>query len=168
MDLTAIKEFVDNYINQDNCGTAWPYYYVLQQRRMMPVPDGCGDIDLYHSSGWDIHEKTREEMLAIIHEEEPDFEGEPEDHEGVEKHDHVEIWEDEQSFFTKAELDRHLERNGHNYRRPVRPYVKYYYRNTEAKLLLKTMFELAGKDFDEEAKMLSKRKQPTTGAEVSE
>lgn len=152
IDMAWVNKFVEDYIAQDNCGTAWPYAYVLQELKRTPVPVGCGEMILYHSSSWGVYEYTRDKMLEFIRQDEPEFDGEPEDHKEVEANDYVEVWEDVQWFFTKAAYDEHMERNAHNYRRPVRPYVKYFYRDKEAEMILRTLFALAGKDYDQESK----------------
>lgn len=159
LELPAIQRFVNSYIEQDNAGTRWPYAYVLQQRKMIPVPAGMGEVTLYSSSAWELYEKTAEEMLAIILEIDPEFTTrqkttDPAEHEMVDVYEHVETWEDEQWFLTKAELEQHLAANNHNYKHPVRAYVKYFHRNEEMPLIMRTMFAIAGKDFNEEAKML--------------
>lgn len=52
-----------------------------------------------------------------------------------------------QYFFTQEAAERHLEINRHNLNNP-RLYVIHLRRNEEAELVLRTLFSLAGEDYD--------------------
>lgn len=149
VDMEAVKGFVDAYISQDNCGTAWPYSYVVQEKKRIPAFDGCGDFTTYNYPKWDLFDyKSKAELIETAKDYGEDF-----DEDNITECEWHEEWIDVQWFFTKEEAEGHLARNGHNLTSP-RLYVKHFYRNTEALLIMRTLFALVGKDFDEEAKML--------------
>lgn len=137
---TAVKKFVAEYIAQDNAGTAWPYGYAVQQKVTRSVPPGCGDRRLYYCQELGEH-YTHEELTEL---EIPFSEAEH-------VADYKEEWEHVQQFFLKSEAEAYLRRDAHNLK-STRLYVTYFRRNSEAEMILRTMFALAGVDYDKAAR----------------
>lgn len=157
MSIQAIKEFVKEYKNQDNRGTAFPYVYQLQEKAFTIVPDThCYDEVRYYSPDHeeDISEKEFIHRFGEI--DEVDFEENasysfPDDLESYcrqEEFDKIHIryyWKTVNTFFTRKGLEDHLAINHWNYG-DTRTYVEYLKRNSEMELILKTLFELVGEE----------------------
>lgn len=138
---SEIKTLVRNYIEQDNAHTAWPYAYVVQQQAMHLSPKGYGEETVYCCHEAEYYDYPSEEAL-IAALEENGWEN-PE----IQEYEITRHWQDQQWFFTKVEAEKHLEVNGHNYKK-TRLYVKYMFRHSEAEILLRHLFSIAGEDYD--------------------
>lgn len=140
-----IKNFVDNYINQDNRATRWPYAYVVQERVDHPAYAGCGDYTKYGCYEYECFDyDSKDELKKHLVEM------------GIKKFDifsyeKTEYWEDKQWFFTENAAKKHLDANGHNYKE-TRLYVKYFHRHSEAEMILRSLFTIAGEDYDKHAR----------------
>lgn len=140
--LAGVKNFVHNYITQDNRGTAWPICYVVQEEETVHVPDECSDEYQFRDADGGMYE---DEADLAKH-------GLTEDSEGVSKFYVKHQWRDVQAFFTEVEANAYLARDRHNLNENVRLYVDCWRRNTEAEMLLRVMFALAGEDYDKHRK----------------
>jgi hypothetical protein len=135
--IKVLKDFLSRIDLDDNRATARPILFLLQVRREMVV-DGDYHYDrvVYrHNDMFESCFDSKEECLQALkdygHNEEEVAEREDE----ITKHYLAEYWETEQVFLTKEGLDRHLELNRHNYRKPFRDYVIHAFRNPEIKEL---------------------------------
>lgn len=150
--VADVKEFVENYINQDNACTAWPYAYVVQQEVKRSAWHDGGDFEYYdHQNDATIAADGIEEHLKDWYEIENPFDafGDLQIPEHIQKYYIQREWEDVQWFFTKAEAELYLGRNAHNLNK-TQLYVKHFLRNTEAEMILRTLFSIAGYDYDKE------------------
>jgi len=136
-----IKQFVKDYIEQDNCITAWPYAYVVQARNDVPAFEGCGTIELYGCRQHDFYDySTRKELEDVLKEH-----GYEDFDDLIFQYDMTEAWDDKQWFFTQKGAENHLKQNSHNYRE-TRLYVKHMFRHNEAEMILRNLFSIAGED----------------------
>ena len=144
INLTEVKAFVDDYIKQDNRCTSWPYSYVVQQKKKVAAYNGCGETEWMCQEAEIFDAKSEGDMIDQLKEQ------------GYENWKDMDIysnqveetWEDVQWFFTeKAALD-YVANDKWNLS-PTRTYVKPLRRNSEAVLILKTMFALAECDYEE-------------------
>lgn len=133
-----VVQFVQDYRAQSNVGTAWPYAYVVQQDATRYCPDGEGDTVWLRSRDGeplriqDVPDGIDTDTLERLGETRTER-------------------EDVQWFFTKSEAEKYIERDGHNLKNPGL-YVKHFRRDTEAEMILRTMFTLAGESYGESRK----------------
>lgn len=141
-----IEQFVTNYIGKHNRATAWHYSYVVQEAVQRTVPCGCGEVRVYRHEGGVMTEHEIDSYNA-------DFPNEtPIDKDKLEYvGDFVTEHEDVQWFFTEQAAEEYIARDGHDLRN-TRTYVKHFKHNREAELILRTLFEVAGKDYDQDSR----------------
>jgi len=142
---------------QDNRGTATPYFYVVQTERWQPVHDEChsgetrtcrvdfeGDQTIFHS---------KEEFLqwAKGYYEGTKTEAEIDAHwENLQEVVEGKYTEEENVFFTQDAYDEHIRLNGHNLRRnPHYSYIKHAFRNPELSEMFRAIGVLVGEPWKE-------------------
>lgn len=141
-----VIEFVDNYINQDNRGCAWPYTYVVTSKVYRTKPLDTGDYTLHSCDELGLHGYKSKKKL------EEDIRGHGYDPNGIiiDVCD-VEIdYDDVQWFFTRHEAEKYVEENKHNHVE-LKLIVRHMQKGSEAEMILKNMFMLAGEDYDKHA-----------------
>jgi hypothetical protein len=140
---------------QDHRGTRMPYFFQVQTKEQIAVPDGCG-IEAWHYDGSLI--ETEEEIQDVIIEYKewsvekseklysdlPDWEIE----EILEKIGYRKVNYDyrtnlENAFLTSKACDEHIRVNKHNLKSPVN-YLSGSFRNPELETVLKFLCELTG------------------------
>lgn len=142
---------------QDHRATAMPYFFQIQTKEQVAVPDGCG-TECYHSDGSQI--ETEEEIRQAIYEykdwtehgkncdklylEMADWEKE----EILEKagwqkgnYDFKDHYEN--AFLTAKACKEHIRLNSYHYHKPV-DYLSHAFRNPELEMVLKFICELTG------------------------
>lgn len=147
-DFDFLKDLAEEMLKQDRRATADPYFFVVQGTRRYAAPSGYGDETSYYdregqeeySSKDDFKKKKMDEGWS---------EDEIEKHweEQVEKCDMHHVDEEENFFLTERGYKKHMELNGHNYRRlrDVQSYVKHAGRNPEVKKLFEIIKSFAEK-----------------------
>lgn len=116
--LEWLQQFIVRINNQDNAGTASPFYFVLQEKQQYPT-----------SSEYQYD----------------DIKEEPEDHEDPESETTTVYlknhWEAVAFAFTREGIQRHLDQNRHNYKE-TRIWVEHGYRNPEMSTMLEAISTL--------------------------
>lgn len=139
--------------SQDHRGTAMPYFFQVQTKKQIAVPEGNG-IEAWHYDGTLI--ESSEEIKEVVNEykewdDSTSFFDELDEYEiesilenaGYRKvnYDYEDVLEN--CFLTSKACDKHIERNKHNLNSPVN-YLSYASRNPEMEMLLKFLTELTG------------------------
>lgn len=144
--------------DQDNRGTAFPYFYQIQQEKEVPVPEGCGD-EVWVMDG-EVHLRTEEDIREAVFEYKCWNLDSKSDQD---KYLNLTSWEVEEilsvnyrkfdvsiehsysnMFLThKAYLD-HVKCNGHNLNNP-KSFLFYAYRNSEMSQLIDFILSLTDK-----------------------
>lgn len=138
---------------QSHRGTAMPYFFQIQTKKKIAVPEGNG-IEAWHMDGsliesyeeieeavneykdWDEHTTEfnhlqYDEVESILQEA------------GYSKvnYDYEEVLEN--AFFTSKACDEHIKKNSHNLSDPVN-YLSHAFRNPEMEMIMKFLVELTG------------------------
>lgn len=148
--LTNISKELNS---QDHRGTAMPYFFQIQTKRQIAVPEGNG-IEAWFYDGAMI--ETDEEIEKAVNEykewdkETSEF-NELEDYEiedilekaGYRKvnYDYERVLEN--AFLTSKACDEHIKKNSHNLSSPVN-YLSHAHRNPEMEMIQKFLVELTG------------------------
>lgn len=122
------RSLVSEIEGQDNRCTASPYFYVIRDKEVRAVPDGCGDEKRYY---WDGDQYTVAEVLEH-------FPGKDIDQV---LHENSDIWamdvnvvrftpENHNVFLTEKACRQHLDQNRHHFTDPS-DYVRHAFRNPE-------------------------------------
>ena len=145
--ISEIKEFVENYINQDNRCTAWPYAYVVQKRVERAAYNDEGQVAYFdHQYAENIKSEDLEDYLRDWYQI---TDGEVPEH--IQKYYFTYEWEDVQWFFKEDGAQDYLDNDAHNLGK-TRFYVKHFRRNSEAEFILRALFTIAGYDYDKESR----------------
>jgi hypothetical protein len=113
---------------QDHRATAMPYFYQIQTKEQVAVPEGCG-IMAWHQDGSLI--ETDEEIDTVV------FEWKDE---SVPFEDKEKL---ENAFLTEKACKKHIELNYYHYCKPV-DYLNHAFRNPELEQVLKFICQLTG------------------------
>lgn len=132
---------------QDNRATAKPYFFQVQVKEQIAVPEGCGN-EAWHYDG-SLIETDEEINQAIAEYKEIDVSevqemDEYEKEEILEKAGYNKVNYDykhnyENCFLTEKACEKHIEINRHNYKNP-HSYLNHAYRNSE----MEKLFEFLG------------------------
>lgn len=149
----GLMEISKELNTQSHRGTAMPYFFQVQTRKQIAVPEGNG-IEAWHLDGSII--ESREEIKEAV-DEYKDWNEETSEFDNLEDYDIESIlekagyakihydYEDvlENAFFTSKACDEHINRNKHNLSSPSN-YLSHAYRNPEMELVSKFLIELTG------------------------
>lgn len=138
--------------SQDNRATAMPYFFQVQTKHQIAVPEGNG-TEAWNYDGHLI--VTDEDINFAIYDyyegkyskkQIKGFDGGMKE-ELLEKMGYRKVWFDyenrlENSFFTEKACDDHIRQNKHNLKEP-RSYVSNAHRNPEMELVMKFLCELS-------------------------
>lgn len=154
--LDFLENLSKEILNQDNCATASPYYYVVQTTQELSAdPQFSTDSPRLWASndGESPLFNTEEEVISYLKNNNPD----------ITLHEidlflateieevHVQYVENEHNvFLTRAGYEDHMRTNRHNYggvtQKNPRPYIKHAYRNKEFKTLIDVVHALGAKN----------------------
>lgn len=128
-----IKNFLEEMSKQYPRGTAFPYYYVIIDYRLISAANGCGNFVEYISKDCDYSYSEKEYKQELK-------EG------NIEPGDFCEIYMQEIEFekgmfLTESDAQNHLEANRHHYSKKAHTYVKHCFRATELIQFLTILFE---------------------------
>lgn len=145
-----ISELSKEIKSQDNRGTAFPYFFQVQEDEQIGVPDGCGEI-AWVSDGETIL-KTDDEIKEAVFEWNNWTIGNVSDEKKYKMLDQFDIEEITEEnyrkvnisttqkysncFFTYKAYEEHVRKNGHNLNNP-KSFLFHAYRNTEMEMLFK-------------------------------
>lgn len=135
-----LKDLVAEIKSQSNRMTASPYFYVIQEKEIVVVPDGCGDKTMYlHCDGEFMNE---EEVRDWADDQVLDIDELVSDHEEYltpyEVRDDRVTKEHHNVFFTEKACHKHIEQNHYHFSAP-RSYVRHAWRNPEMENLFKAI-----------------------------
>lgn len=139
---TFLSELTTRLENQDNRGTADPYYFTVRRFVDIGVPEGCGEKTKYFDNH-DAESYSEEEAKQRAIELEVEFDDYVEDR--CHKYDVKEEKKYENFFFTLDGYNEHVRLNGHNIARGCNKYDSYVdhaYRNPEIAGVLKAIKEI--------------------------
>jgi hypothetical protein len=149
----GLKEISEQMKTQSHRGTAMPYFFQVQTKKRISVPEGNG-TEAWHYDGSLI--ETDKEIEDTVNEYKGWDEGNTEfndlEHYEVDSiledagyskvnYDYEEVLEN--AFFTSKACDDHIKRNGHNLSHPVN-YLSHAFRNPEMELISQFLVELTG------------------------
>ena len=143
--------------SQNHRGTAMPYFFQIQTKKEVAVPEGCGN-ECWYCDGSKI--ETDEEIKETIfnwkdwERGNPDVENTFMSLEDWEKEEILEEsgWQKgyydyvnqyENSFFTEKACKEHIQANAYHYHSPV-DYLSHAFRNPELELVLNFICGLTG------------------------
>lgn len=138
--------------NQDHRGTRMPYFFQVQTKKQIAVPEGNG-TKAWHYDGCLI--ETDDEIQNAVMEikqfktvDEFKLLYEYEIEEILENNDWNKVWYDydtelENAFLTSKACDEHIRVNRHNLKDPVN-YISGAFRNPELEMVMKFLCELTG------------------------
>jgi len=150
--VTFMQNLAAEITAQDNRATRSPYYYVVTGQLETAAPAGHGDAR-YYVPGSDAaytEEALREHLKQCdadneteLNKPETDFDEFVAEH--CEEYSAAYVDVEDNVFFTFKGYQRHMELNGHNYRRlkNVSSYIKYAGRNPEMDGLHKAIMAFA-------------------------
>jgi hypothetical protein len=150
----ALVKLSKDFKEQDNRGTASPYMYQLRDKKTIPSHSDYTDLFIWQEGGGECIYHSIDEVRERLAEyyDNDDFKNQ-------EKFNDTEIEEIAESkleikrtyyieedvienvFFTLNALEKHLNSNGHHYKKPF-SYVGYYFRNPELELIQKFITSL--------------------------
>jgi len=156
--IEFMRDLAREIKEQDNRGTASPYFYIIQGQREHVAADGCGEKVGYYDSD-SCENNTKAEMVARYEEwlkEQVDEGVEPtqDDRYRHSFDDYIRAFDiqtydigyhdcEENVFLTERGVEQHMGLNRHNYRHlhklTEKGYVKHAFRNPEMKQLLESI-----------------------------
>jgi hypothetical protein len=148
-----LKEISEAIKTQNNRSTAKPYFYQIQTKELVAVPEGCG-TECYHNDGSQI--ETEEEINQTIFEykdgkmlikeiqklDDWEKEGILEDA-GWQKGNYDYKDQYENAFFTEKGCREHIRLNKHHYNEPV-DYLTHAFRNPDMETIFEFFKAIAG------------------------
>jgi hypothetical protein len=152
--LDFIKNLSHEILSQDNRMTATPYFYVIRDKVVQCVPEGCGSETRYaldHPEYLMTKEDTEAHILENYSDEiteEYSIEDKLSDmiSEGSITEYDIDVQtitpENHNIFFTETACKKHLCANMHHFKSPS-TYVRHAWRNPEIETLLNIVHELA-------------------------
>ena len=133
-----LHELATRIRDQDNRGTAKPYFLVLRQEKWRPCHDHYSSGDtrrrrLDYKRGDPCAHNSKAEYTQWLKDHDYDLSEDEIEREWDEMEVVTEeqYFEEDNVFFTDAAYERHLELNGHNVREPRHSYLKHAFRNPE-------------------------------------
>lgn len=146
--MLTLKDIAKEMTTQDNRGTASPMMILLQTKKeYVGHPDysiNCEERYVEQTSGDYRQFKSYKELLDWWNEDMMPGDQLRELEKGKHYvHVHMDhYWETENVFFTDAAYEKHMQVNGHNYRKgEVRSYGIHCFRNEEMKLIHETILK---------------------------
>lgn len=156
-----MQEFIKEYFEQDNCGTAYPIYFVIRDmdwQASYHFEDGDRFVFIYdthtHSTGNGLEELFREIQKddEIQFPEDFDFDWLDEDSiEEIDKanggHGFMAVysekrhWKESNMFLLKSEADEHLKANHYHYSKEAHVYCKHAWRAPKTEAFLNSLKE---------------------------
>lgn len=142
--LDFARKLAEEIDAQDNRCTARPYFYVIQEKRVEAVPEGCGDfVRWLHCDGELMDEDDVRDWLELDDSADiPDIADEREELTAISC---VERWvtpENHNVFFTEKAIKKHIKANAHHWGE-TRTYVRHAWRNPEMEGALSALREIA-------------------------
>jgi len=146
--LDFLVDLMTKIGNQDNRGTAFPYFYIMRQPRWRVIPEGYGYGEtkhIFYDSECCREHETKEDYIKECIEE-----GIPAKEAYMKAEELQEGWleqyyEEDNMFLTEEGYNKHLKLNRHNLKDPHN-YIKCAWRNPEITDLFKALIAITGVD----------------------
>lgn len=146
-----LQDFIKRINQQNNRGTASPYFYVIQDKKEYRDDGNPEYYVLFSSEEYSelYRADSEDDMLGVvmagekINEEEAQEFIENNNICGLSTH-----WEEDGCFFTESDAKGHLEANSHHYTKDARTYVKHFWRAPEVHEFFKAISVLAGEPIE--------------------
>lgn len=149
----SLMELSKDITTQDNRCTAMPYFFQIQTKEIINVPEDSGTECWYYDGSkieteeeinsviYDCHEgltakKVIKEMSDCDKEEILESAGWQKAHYDYE-------YKYQNAFFTEKACKLHIEQNKHHYNNPI-DYLSFAFRNIEMEMVMKFLCELTG------------------------
>ena len=133
-----IKNFLVKMANQDNRGTAFPYFYVIRTEVEVAAHEGNGKSRWYDNENCQTYDTIEEFRESLA--------GEPGEYIDKRIEELSEFWvenkwEDRGMFLTETDAEEHLKANHYHYSHNAHTYVKHAFRAPEMEEFFKALFD---------------------------
>lgn len=143
------KEIIINFLKQmaeqNNCGTAAPYFHVIKSKTTVPAPvDNCDEIRYYLPEEYDLTYKSIQEMERDLKENGYTAQEIKSCVQVVEEFGIRYEWKEHGMFLTREDAENHLKTNHYHYSADAYVYVKAAWRAPKLKEFFQALFKEYG------------------------